>query len=123
MPAINQALAIPLEPGRPPGAPARGPSAPAPSVDAAAKTVRDNKPNLTVPATVLPPAMSRPAPDVRRQTRLFGAPASSVMAAEGPPSTPFPPRAEGVEAPPSRAMTGWADGHATLALATSVAAR
>jgi cell division protein FtsI (penicillin-binding protein 3) len=129
MQAINQSLAIPLEPGRPPGAPARGPGAAPPPLDAAAKTVRDTKPNLTVPATVLPPAMSRPLPDVRRQTRLFGAPASPVMAAEAPPSTRFPPRAEGVDGPPSRAMTGdpamtgGAVGHATLALATSVAAR
>ena len=40
MPEINQALAIPLQPGCPPGAPARGPgSAPAPAVaDAAVKT-------------------------------------------------------------------------------------
>jgi cell division protein FtsI (penicillin-binding protein 3) len=67
MPQINQALAIPLEPGRPPGAVARGPrSAPA-AVDAAAKTT-PNRPNLTVPATMLPPAISRPAPDIRQHT-------------------------------------------------------
>jgi cell division protein FtsI (penicillin-binding protein 3) len=71
MPAINQALAIPLQPGRPPGAPARGPSGMAPMSDAAAKTSGGaNRPNLTVPATILPPALSRPGPDIRRQTRL-----------------------------------------------------
>jgi len=83
MPEINQALAIPLQPGRPPGAPARGPgSAPAPAVaDAAVKTtVGPNRTNLTVPATVLPPAMSRPAPDIRRQTTLERRPGGSVVA-------------------------------------------
>nr|WP_294509734.1 penicillin-binding protein 2 [uncultured Rhodopila sp.] len=142
MPAINQALAIPLQPGRPAGAPARGPGAPPPAVDAAAKTVRENKPNLTVPATVLPPAISRPVQDIRRQTRLFEPPPvmaaegpdSAVMAAEGPPSTPSPLPAEGVDGTPARAMTGWADapppttmgrvgGRGMFVLATSVAAR
>ncbi len=70
MPQINQALAIPLEPGRPPGAPMRGPGNP-PTTDASAKTVAGSpvRPNLTVPATVLPPAMARPVPDIRRQTK------------------------------------------------------
>jgi cell division protein FtsI (penicillin-binding protein 3) len=71
MPAINEALAIPLRPGRPPGAPARGPGASTPVADATAKTtVGSNRPNLTVPATVLPPAISRPAPEARQQTQL-----------------------------------------------------
>jgi cell division protein FtsI (penicillin-binding protein 3) len=73
MPEINQALAIPLQPARPPGAPALGPwSTP---TDAAAKVVEGlnranthTRPNLTVPATILPPAMSRPAPSNRRRT-------------------------------------------------------
>ena len=69
MPAINQALAIPLQPGRPPGVMARGPGAAAPSL-AVKPTNSINRPNLTVPATVLPPAISRPAPDIRRQTGL-----------------------------------------------------
>jgi cell division protein FtsI (penicillin-binding protein 3) len=80
MPAINQALAIPLQPGRPSGAPARGPasSSPAPAFDATAKAVpQPVKPMLTVPPTILPPAITRPAPDVRRQTR---APASARTA-------------------------------------------
>ncbi|HEY0184413.1 MAG TPA: penicillin-binding transpeptidase domain-containing protein, partial [Rhodopila sp.] len=69
MPAINQALAIPLQPGRPPGAPARGPQS-APVAEAATKTtVGSSRPNLTVPATILPPAITRPAADIRRQTR------------------------------------------------------
>lgn len=69
MPEINQALAIPLEPGRPPGAPARGPGS-APATDASTRVSSSrSRPNLTVPATVLPPAITRPAPDVRRQTR------------------------------------------------------
>jgi cell division protein FtsI (penicillin-binding protein 3) len=72
MPAINQALAIPLQPGRPPGAAARGPGSPAPVAEAAVKTtIGPSRPNLTVPATILPPAMSRPAPDIRRQTKLI----------------------------------------------------
>jgi cell division protein FtsI (penicillin-binding protein 3) len=95
MPAINQSLAIPLQPARPPGVPARGPGssgtsaavaartpapatppaaahAPAPAMppsDASAKaTATPEQPSLTVPATVLPPAISRPAPQIRRQT-------------------------------------------------------
>jgi cell division protein FtsI (penicillin-binding protein 3) len=68
MPAINQALSIPLQPGRPAGAPARGPSAPAPVAEAGAKPPEPNRPHLTVPATVLPPAMSRPLQEMRRQT-------------------------------------------------------
>jgi cell division protein FtsI (penicillin-binding protein 3) len=77
MPQINQALAIPLEPGRPPGAFARGPGVPVSAVD---KSVGGtNRPNLTVPATILPPAISRPAPDIRRQTE--GAPASAPVLA------------------------------------------
>jgi cell division protein FtsI (penicillin-binding protein 3) len=71
MPEINQALAIPLQPGRPPGVTARGPGVAGPVTDAAAKaTIGSNRPNLTVPATLLPPATSRPAADIRRQTRL-----------------------------------------------------
>jgi cell division protein FtsI (penicillin-binding protein 3) len=71
MAQINQALAIPLEPGRPAGAPARGPGSATAAVDASARSpVGSNRPNLTVPATVLPPAISRPTPDIRRQTRL-----------------------------------------------------
>ncbi|MEA2770274.1 MAG: hypothetical protein QOD93_3236 [Acetobacteraceae bacterium] len=83
MPAINQALAIPLQPGRPPGVTARGPGASTPVTDAAARTVGSSRPNLTVPATILPPAMSRPAVDVRRQTMLehpAGAPVMAVSA-------------------------------------------
>jgi cell division protein FtsI (penicillin-binding protein 3) len=71
MPAINQALSIPLQPGRPAGMTARGPAAAGPTVDASARGVTEaNKPHLTVPATILPPAMSRPAQNVRRETRL-----------------------------------------------------
>ena len=51
-PAINQALYIPLEPGRPPGAPRDGATP-----EAAAKPpVAQAKPALTVPATTLPTA-------------------------------------------------------------------
>jgi cell division protein FtsI (penicillin-binding protein 3) len=88
MPQINQALAIPLEPGRPPGAFARGPGIAKSTVDTEAKkiagpaTVEPNRPNLTVPATVLPPAISRPAPDIRRETKEAPAasPAAPVLA-------------------------------------------
>jgi cell division protein FtsI (penicillin-binding protein 3) len=78
MPAINQALAIPLQPNRPAGVMARGPSAVPPVSDAAAKTQGgSNRPTLTVPATVLPPALSRPAPDIRRQTDRDSGPAAT----------------------------------------------
>jgi cell division protein FtsI (penicillin-binding protein 3) len=82
MPAINLALAIPLQPGRPPGAPARGPGGLSmPVAEAAAKaTVGSNRPNLTVPATILPPALSRPAPEIRRQTTIDRAPVLAVSA-------------------------------------------
>ena len=71
MPEINQALAIPLQPGRPAGAPAHGLAAPTPVAESATKTtVGASRPNLTVPATVLPPAITRPAPVVRQQTQL-----------------------------------------------------
>jgi cell division protein FtsI (penicillin-binding protein 3) len=83
MPEINQALAIPLQPGRPPGVTARGPGVQGPVTDAAAKaTIGSNRPNLTVPATLLPPATSRPAADIRRQTRL-DRPAGNVSANAG----------------------------------------
>jgi cell division protein FtsI (penicillin-binding protein 3) len=52
-PAINQALAIPLEPARPPGAP-RTPVAAAPA--AVGKASLPTRPGLTLPATPLPPA-------------------------------------------------------------------
>jgi cell division protein FtsI (penicillin-binding protein 3) len=70
-PQIDASLAIPLEPGRPPGAFARGPGVATSAVDTRAtakETVGTSKPDLTVPATMLPPAISRPAPDIRRQT-------------------------------------------------------
>jgi cell division protein FtsI (penicillin-binding protein 3) len=70
MPAINQALAIPLQPNRPAGAPARGPANSASVADVASKTSgRPNRPTLTVPATMLPPAITRPMPDIQRQTK------------------------------------------------------
>jgi cell division protein FtsI (penicillin-binding protein 3) len=59
-PEINQALAIPLEPGRPLGAPVRGPGM-AESVTAGA-VAPGAKPALTVPARILPPAGVRVAP-------------------------------------------------------------
>ncbi len=114
MPAINQALAIPLEPSRPSGALVRahaGPSAagsgtaasstaatstsasgpsgslPGGSSPAEPSTVRalggQSRPNLTVPATVLPPALSQPAPDVRRQTEAAPPPAHDRTASAG----------------------------------------
>jgi cell division protein FtsI (penicillin-binding protein 3) len=80
MPQINQALAIPLEPGRPPGAVARGPRAAPAAVDAAAKAI-ENRPNLTIPATMLPPAISRPAPSIRRETTVSPAPSDAPVLA------------------------------------------
>lgn len=65
-PAINQALAIPLEPARPPGAP-RTPVAAAPA--AVGKASLPTRPGLTLPATPLPPA--RPiVGDQRREATL-----------------------------------------------------
>ncbi|HEY0424433.1 MAG TPA: penicillin-binding protein 2, partial [Rhodopila sp.] len=83
MPAINQALAIPLQPARPAaGSPARGPGGVTPTADAAPKTaVGTNRPTLTVPATVLPPAISRPVRDIRRQTTAAPVDASPADAA------------------------------------------
>jgi cell division protein FtsI (penicillin-binding protein 3) len=71
MQAINQALAIPLQPPRPAGGnPARGPIAVTPPADTVLKTtVGTSQPTLTVPATILPPAISRPARDVQRRTQ------------------------------------------------------
>jgi cell division protein FtsI (penicillin-binding protein 3) len=80
MPQINQALAIPLEPGRPPGAFARGPRAAPAAVDAPEKAT-ENRPNLTIPATMLPPAISRPAPSIRRETTVSPAPADAPVLA------------------------------------------
>jgi cell division protein FtsI (penicillin-binding protein 3) len=62
-PQINQALAIPLQPGRPSGTPARGPGVTASAGDKSRST-------LTVTPTVLPPAVARPAQDTRRETSL-----------------------------------------------------
>jgi cell division protein FtsI (penicillin-binding protein 3) len=70
-PAINQALYIPLQPGRPPGAP-RGPAIAA-APDGAGKIVPP-KPGLTVPATTLPPA--RPIVRDRRHEAALPAPAA-----------------------------------------------
>ena len=67
-PAINQALAIPLQPGRPPGAPVRGPGSTGMS-EPAPRTVA-SQPRLTVPPTMLPPAAVRPAPAGRQQTEI-----------------------------------------------------
>lgn len=112
MPQINQALAIPLQPGRPPGAPARGPgnagilpplkpaepskvpvaeagqkgpaaeaartTLPAEALQKATPAIGRSRPNLTVPATVLPPAIGRPAPDTRRETRTAPPPAAAL---------------------------------------------
>jgi cell division protein FtsI (penicillin-binding protein 3) len=58
-PEINQALSIPLEPGRPPGAPVRGPGSSEP-VAAKAVAPAPGKAGLMVPARILPPAGVRP---------------------------------------------------------------
>ena len=70
MPAINAALAIPLQPGRPAGTSGRGPAVvsqnqpPKPPAPTAAKPV------LTVPPTLLPPASAQPNPQTRRETSV-----------------------------------------------------
>ncbi len=69
-PEINQALAIPLEPGRPPGAQVRGPGMAEPQT-----AVSSGKPGLTVPATALPPARVRPSP--RHEANATPSPAAA----------------------------------------------
>jgi cell division protein FtsI (penicillin-binding protein 3) len=89
MPAINQALAIPLRPARPAGVLARGPGASTPPTGAVARTTGGTiRPNLTVPATILPPAISLPVQDSPRQTRLdppTSAPASLLRVSAAAP--------------------------------------
>ncbi len=58
-PAINQALSIPLQPGRPAGAP-RGPLAVSAQEPPRKPGTLPAKPALTVPATALPPARTVP---------------------------------------------------------------
>lgn len=75
--AIDQALAIPLQPGRPPGAPVRGPGSSAAVLDVHAPP----HPPLTVPPTMLPPAQIAPTttqpprPDPNRRAEVPTAPA------------------------------------------------
>jgi cell division protein FtsI (penicillin-binding protein 3) len=80
-PAINQALYIPLEPGRPPGAP-RGPATAA--AEPAAKPAGVSpKPGLTVPATTLPRA-TPVAADRRHEAAL---PAATVVGTSALPAS------------------------------------
>jgi cell division protein FtsI (penicillin-binding protein 3) len=76
-PTINQALYIPLQPGRPAGAP-KGPIAVA-APDTAAKPIPAARPGLTVPATTLPPAH-----DARHEAAL---PPAHVIGASVVPAT------------------------------------
>jgi cell division protein FtsI (penicillin-binding protein 3) len=72
-PTINQALYIPLEPGRPAGAPARGPSTAA----SQAKATASSRPGPTVPVTPLAPA--RPlARDPRHEASLTTSPSAAA---------------------------------------------
>jgi cell division protein FtsI (penicillin-binding protein 3) len=73
MPAINQALAIPLQPGRPPGAPARGPGAPA---TAAAKP----NPSAARPPAAIPATIPAPAPVSRDPRQQAAASPPPVLA-------------------------------------------
>lgn len=85
--AINQSLYIPLQPARPPGASARGPGNPGPmptpdATTASAKTAAPrpgtmSHPNLTVPATELPPAMGRTPKAMRREAQAGRAPVTA----------------------------------------------
>ena len=79
--AIDQALSIPLQPGRPPGMPSRGPGTPATQVEVQSKPA--SKPaTLTVPPTMLPPAMTKPAtPDTQKRASIPTAPLVSASAA------------------------------------------
>ena len=77
--AIDQALAIPLEPNRPSGMPARLPGNAATSVDV--QTRAAPRPTLTVPPALLPPAMTRPPqPDPNRRATMPTAPLVSAVA-------------------------------------------
>jgi hypothetical protein len=76
---IDQALAIPLQPGRPPGMPARGPGNSAVEVQSRSTA---KPPALTVPPTLLPPAVTKPVPqDPNRRASL---PATPVVATGAP---------------------------------------
>ncbi|HVY15854.1 MAG TPA: penicillin-binding protein 2 [Rhodopila sp.] len=72
---INASLYIPLEPARPPGAFQRGPGNPGPfpgndpTSNAPSREMSSNRPNLTVPATELPTAISRSPEALRHETR------------------------------------------------------
>jgi cell division protein FtsI (penicillin-binding protein 3) len=96
-PRINQELAIPLEPGRPPGAPVRGPGMAEPQT---AKAVAPaGRPDLTLPARMLPPARVRPA--TRHEASLTSPSPASVGEGRGEGPTPsvltLPPPASGRE--------------------------
>ncbi len=90
-PAISQALAIPLQPGRPPGgAMVRGPqSADAQPKPAAAAT----KPGLTVAPTLLPPALGQPAAQKDPNRRAATQPTSTIVPARTTAQPPVPPSA------------------------------
>jgi cell division protein FtsI (penicillin-binding protein 3) len=72
-PTINQALYIPLEPGRPAGAPARGPSTAA----SQAKATASPRPGPTVPVTPLAPARPQ-ARDPRHEASLTTSPSAAA---------------------------------------------
>lgn len=81
-PEINASLAIPLEPGRPPGAVARGPGTAAAEEAARKAAETPVKSGLTVPATALPTA--RPLPrDMRHEAALPRTAVSPVAAVAG----------------------------------------
>jgi cell division protein FtsI (penicillin-binding protein 3) len=81
-PEINQVLAIPMEPGRPPGAPVRGPGTTEPQTAGAGAP--ESKPGLTVPARTLPPASVRPA--TRHEAQLMEEGRGDAAAAPSPTS-------------------------------------
>jgi cell division protein FtsI (penicillin-binding protein 3) len=84
-PVINQALYIPLQPGRPAGAP-RGPvTAAAP--ESVAKPIPPAHPGLTVPAATLPPAH----PVVRDPRHEAALPPTRVIGATVLPATAAAP--------------------------------
>jgi len=102
-PAINQVLAIPMEPGRPPGAPVRGPGTAEPQTAGAGAPA--SKPGLTVPARTLPPADVRPAP--RHEAQLTPSPAIAGEASAKTRSTAVTGEGRGAAAAsPSPATAG-----------------
>ncbi|HVZ08912.1 peptidoglycan D,D-transpeptidase FtsI family protein [Rhodopila sp.] len=108
-PQIDASLAIPLQPGRPPGAFQRGPGV----ANAAPRDGDRSRSTLTVAPTLLPPAIQRPGGEFRRET-----------GSERPMSRPErAPRRETREEAPERSPQGVRPRLTAVSTATTVADR